>query len=43
MQQAKVSNDYSDLFVCIANWKEVVIYLHRERLKKIEISELIRF
>lgn len=33
MQQAKVSDDYSDLFVCIANWEEVVIYLHRKGWK----------
>lgn len=26
-----VSSNYSDFFVCIANWKEVVVYLHQKK------------
>lgn len=29
MQKIRVPRNYSYLFVCIANWKEVVIYLHQ--------------
>lgn len=33
-QQAKVFNPYRNFFVCVANWKEVVIYLHQEDEEK---------